>query len=67
MGRVERCLGDDGSTAPGVPADWAADIAEASKTDLVEPGRVMASVVQDIRATDAERWARRAAALDALV
>jgi len=51
----------------GVPADWADRIAEASKTDLVEPGRVMASVAQDIRATDAERWARRAAALDALV
>ncbi|NIK58336.1 ADP-ribosylglycohydrolase family protein [Kribbella shirazensis] len=51
----------------GVPADWAGDIAEASKTDLVQPGRVMASVVQDIRAADAERWARRAAALDALV
>jgi ADP-ribosylglycohydrolase len=50
----------------GVPADWAADIAAASKTDLVEPGRVMASVVRDIRAADAERWARRTAALDAL-
>ena len=51
----------------GVPPDWAERIAEASKTDLVEPGRVMASVVRDIRAADAERWARRAAALDALV
>ncbi|MEU8222507.1 ADP-ribosylglycohydrolase family protein [Kribbella sp. NPDC048915] len=50
----------------GVPADWAADIAAASKTDLVEPGRVMASVVRDIQAADAERWARRTAALDAL-
>ncbi|TDW79405.1 ADP-ribosylglycohydrolase family protein [Kribbella sp. VKM Ac-2566] len=51
----------------GVPADWADEIAEASKTDLVQPGLVMASVVQDIRAADAERWARRTAALDALV
>jgi len=51
----------------GVPADWAADIAEASKTDLERPGRVMASVAVDIRAADAERWARRTAALDALV
>jgi ADP-ribosylglycohydrolase len=51
----------------GVPADWVADIAEASKTDLIQPGRVMASVVKDIRTADAERWARRHAALDALV
>jgi ADP-ribosylglycohydrolase len=51
----------------GVPADWAGEIAEASRTDLVQPGLVMASVVQDIRAADAERWARRTAALDALV
>ncbi|TDO55173.1 ADP-ribosylglycohydrolase [Kribbella sp. VKM Ac-2571] len=51
----------------GVPADWADQIAEASKTDLVQPGLVMASVAQDIRASDAERWARRTAALDALV
>jgi ADP-ribosylglycohydrolase len=51
----------------GVPVEWADRIAEASKTDLVQPGRVMASVVQDIRAADAERWTRRAAALDALV
>ena len=31
--------------ADGVPADWAAEIAEASKTDLERPGRVMASAV----------------------
>jgi len=49
-----------------VPADWAANIAEASKTDLEAPGRVMASVARDLRAADAERWARRTAALDAL-
>jgi ADP-ribosylglycohydrolase len=51
----------------GVPDDWATEIATASKTDLDQPGRVMASVVQDIRAADAARWARRTAALDALV
>jgi ADP-ribosylglycohydrolase len=51
----------------GVPADWAADIAAASKTDLEQPGRVMASVALDIRAADAERWAQRVAAVDALV
>jgi ADP-ribosylglycohydrolase len=51
----------------GVPADWAADIAEASKTDLELPGRVMASVALDIRAADAKRWATRTAAVDALI
>ena len=50
----------------GVPQDWVTDIAEASKTDLLEPGRVMAGVAQDIRAADAERWARRNEALDGL-
>lgn len=51
----------------GVPDEWAGPIADASKTDLEEPGRVMASVVKDIRAADAARWAERTAALDALV
>jgi ADP-ribosylglycohydrolase len=50
----------------GVPEEWAGEIAEASKTDLIAPGRVMASVARDLRAADAERWARRTAALDAL-
>jgi ADP-ribosylglycohydrolase len=50
----------------GVPEDWTAPIAEASKTDLVTPGRVMASVARDLRTADAQRWARRTAALDAL-
>ena len=50
----------------GVPEEWTSRIAEASKTDLVAPGRVMASVARDLRAADAERWARRTAALDAL-
>ncbi|GAB2609279.1 ADP-ribosylglycohydrolase family protein [Kribbella endophytica] len=50
----------------GVPEDWTSRIAEASKTDLIAPGRVMASVARDLRTADAERWARRTAALDAL-
>lgn len=50
----------------GVPEEWTSRIAEASKTDLIAPGRVMASVARDLRAADAERWARRTAALDAL-
>ncbi|GAA1120184.1 ADP-ribosylglycohydrolase family protein [Kribbella jejuensis] len=52
--------------AGGVPEEWVTDVAEASKTELLEPGRVMAGVAQDIRAADAERWARRNAALDGL-
>ncbi len=50
----------------GVPEEWTSRIAEASKTDLIAPGRVMASVARDLLAADAERWARRTAALDAL-
>ncbi|WP_432877121.1 ADP-ribosylglycohydrolase family protein [Kribbella sp. CA-245084] len=50
----------------GVPADWAADIAAASKTDLIEPGRVMASVAVDLQAADARRWARRNEVLETL-
>ncbi|HWD78827.1 MAG TPA: ADP-ribosylglycohydrolase family protein [Kribbella sp.] len=50
----------------GVPQDWVTDIAEASKTDLLEPGRIMAGVAQDIRAADAERWARRSEVLERL-
>ncbi|WP_427891649.1 ADP-ribosylglycohydrolase family protein [Kribbella sp. GL6] len=50
----------------GVPQDWVSEIGAASKTDLLAPGRVMAAVAQDIRAADAERWARRNAALDGL-
>ncbi|WP_371403372.1 ADP-ribosylglycohydrolase family protein [Kribbella sp. NBC_00662] len=50
----------------GVPADWAAEIADASKTDLIEPGRVMASVAVDLQAADARRWARRSEVLEIL-
>ena len=50
----------------GVPTQWAADVAAASKTDLEEPGRVMASVAVDLRAADARRWARRNEVLETL-
>jgi ADP-ribosylglycohydrolase len=50
----------------GVPADWADRIATASKTDLVQPGRVMASVAVDLRDADARRWARRNEVLETL-
>ncbi|NUU26237.1 MAG: ADP-ribosylglycohydrolase family protein, partial [Streptomycetaceae bacterium] len=50
----------------GVPQDWAADIAEASKTDLVEPGRVMAAVAVELREADARRWTRRNEVLENL-
>jgi ADP-ribosylglycohydrolase len=50
----------------GVPADWAAEIATASKTDLEQPGRVMASVALDLRDADARRWARRTDVLENL-
>ncbi|WP_222851481.1 ADP-ribosylglycohydrolase family protein [Phytoactinopolyspora mesophila] len=42
-----------------VPADLAADVAEASRTDLLEPGERLAEVAVEIRAADR---ARRAAA-----
>jgi ADP-ribosylglycohydrolase len=51
-----------------VPAEWALDVAEASRIDLVNPGRVMAGVCRDIHAADLRRHqdrARTMAALDA--
>jgi ADP-ribosylglycohydrolase len=50
----------------GVPEDWATDIAQASKTDLEQPGRVMASVAVELRDADARRWARRNDVLETL-
>ncbi|TDW21324.1 ADP-ribosylglycohydrolase family protein [Kribbella kalugense] len=50
----------------GVPEDWATEIAEASKTDLEQPGRVMASVAVELRDADARRWARRNDVLETL-
>ncbi|WP_328992722.1 ADP-ribosylglycohydrolase family protein [Kribbella sp. NBC_01245] len=50
----------------GVPADWAAKIAEASRTDLEQPGRVMASVARDLHAADERQRQARSAAMAAL-
>ncbi|HZX08520.1 ADP-ribosylglycohydrolase family protein [Kribbella sp.] len=50
----------------GVPQDWTTDIAEASKTDLLAPGRVMASVAADLQVADARRWALRSEVLEKL-
>ncbi|BCB87425.1 ADP-ribosylglycohydrolase family protein [Phytohabitans suffuscus] len=45
--------------APAVPADWSAAVAEASRVDLAEPGRVLAAVAAEVYAADADRFARR--------
>jgi ADP-ribosylglycohydrolase len=50
----------------GVPGEWVAAIAEASRTDLIEPGRVMASVAKDLHEADARRWAHRTETLQRL-
>ncbi|MDX6241893.1 MAG: hypothetical protein QOG10_6717 [Kribbellaceae bacterium] len=50
----------------GVPGEWVAAIAEASRTDLIQPGRVMASVAKDLYAADARRWAQRTETLERL-
>jgi hypothetical protein len=48
------------------PSEWAATIAEASRTDLELPGRVMASVAQELHEADARRWAQRTETLERL-
>ncbi|WP_405060226.1 ADP-ribosylglycohydrolase family protein [Kribbella sp. NBC_01505] len=50
----------------GVPADWASEVAEASRTDLQRPGVLMAAVARDLHASDARRWARRSEVLENL-
>jgi ADP-ribosylglycohydrolase len=50
----------------GVPGEWVAAIAEASRTDLIEPGRVMASVATELHEADARRWAQRTETLERL-
>jgi ADP-ribosylglycohydrolase len=50
----------------GVPAEWAAEVAQASRTDLVRPGVLMASVARELHEADARRWARRAEVLENL-
>jgi ADP-ribosylglycohydrolase len=47
-------------------ADWVADVGEASRYDLEEPGRTMADVAVDILRRDADRHARRVEAMAAL-
>ncbi|GAA0931447.1 ADP-ribosylglycohydrolase family protein [Kribbella koreensis] len=54
------------SGAAGVPAEWASTIAEASKTDLEQPGRVMASVALELHLSDARRFAHRTETLERL-
>ena len=44
----------------------ATEIATASKTDLAQPGRVMADVAKELRTADAERWTRRNEAMERL-
>jgi ADP-ribosylglycohydrolase len=50
----------------GVPGEWVAAIAEASRTDLIKPGRVMASVATELHEADARRWAQRTETLERL-
>jgi len=52
--------------ASGVPAEWSAEIAAASRTDLEEPGRGVASVAADLHESDARRWSRRRETLERL-
>ncbi|WNB85873.1 ADP-ribosylglycohydrolase family protein [Cellulomonas sp. ATA003] len=49
-----------------IPADWARDIAAASRIDLDAVGATMADVVRDVAAADAERARARVETLAAL-
>ncbi|RAO27795.1 hypothetical protein PSN13_05683 [Micromonospora saelicesensis] len=46
--------------ADAVPAEWSDVVATASKTDLVEPARVLATVAGEVFERDQARFARRA-------
>ncbi|GAB3932617.1 hypothetical protein GCM10027614_02130 [Micromonospora vulcania] len=46
--------------AAAVPAEWSDVVATASKTDLVEPARVLAAVAGEVFERDQARFARRA-------
>jgi hypothetical protein len=50
----------------GVPGEWVTAIAEASRTDLIAPGRVMASVATELHKADARRWVQRTETLERL-
>ena len=45
--------------AAAVPAEWSEVVASASRTDLVEPARVLAGVATEVFDRDRERFARR--------
>lgn len=55
-GAIAGALGGRGA----VPGEWAATVAEASRTDLEEPARVLAAVAAEVFDRDRERFARRA-------
>jgi len=46
--------------ASAVPPQWSAAVAAASRTDLVEPARVLAAVAAEVFDRDRDRFARRA-------
>jgi hypothetical protein len=58
------CAGLGGSTA--VPTEWVDAVGEASRMDLRETGRLMASAAADILRDDRARAHARVADLDAL-
>ncbi|HEU5005630.1 MAG TPA: ADP-ribosylglycohydrolase family protein [Jatrophihabitantaceae bacterium] len=54
-----------GGTA-SVPAQWREQVATASRLDISEPGRVLATLAAELHTQDAQRAAARAAARDRL-
>ena len=46
--------------AAAVPQEWSTVVAEASRTDLVAPARVLAEVAAEVFERDRARFARRA-------
>ena len=46
--------------AAAVPAEWSEAISAASRTDLVQPARVLAEVATEVFGRDRDRFARRA-------
>jgi ADP-ribosylglycohydrolase len=49
-----------------VPAEWSARVAEASRLDLAEPGRVLAGVAAEVFAADRSRFSARTARFEGL-
>ncbi|AXB42315.1 ADP-ribosylglycohydrolase family protein [Amycolatopsis albispora] len=58
------CAGLGGSAA--VPGEWLDAVSEASRMDIIETGRLMASAAADILRADRDRALARIAALDAV-